>query len=76
VNNPPPRAKPREPPWTDVAARRELTVRLAEAEAVALPEERIAIVSDALAVLLGLAATLDGLPLDGVQPAFGSQTWD
>jgi hypothetical protein len=76
VNNPPPRAKPREPPWTDVAARRELTARLAEAEALALPEERIAIVSDALAVLLGLAATLDGLPLADVQPAFGRQTWD
>jgi hypothetical protein len=32
-------------------------------------------VKSALAALLALAATLDELELDGVEPAFGPQRW-
>jgi Asp-tRNA(Asn)/Glu-tRNA(Gln) amidotransferase C subunit len=51
------------------------TLRLAEAADLELPEERLEQVTAALAQLLALAAQLEQLALEGVEPAVGPQTW-
>jgi Asp-tRNA(Asn)/Glu-tRNA(Gln) amidotransferase C subunit len=51
--------------------RGELTASLARAAGLSLPEDRVAEVGEALAALLALAATLEELSLDGVEPALG-----
>jgi hypothetical protein len=56
--------------------RPELVIALAEAAGMPLPEDRAAEVGQALSDLLVLAATLDELPLDGVEPALGPQRWE
>jgi hypothetical protein len=55
--------------------REEVTARLAEAEGLNLPADRLAEVTGALADLLALARSLEDLPLEGVEPVFGPQPW-
>ncbi|MER3439645.1 MAG: hypothetical protein C4346_19775 [Chloroflexota bacterium] len=43
--------------------------RLARIARIDLPEDRIALVAERLSELVGMAAVLDELPLDGVAPA-------
>ena len=52
----------------------ELGLRLVQA-GPAVAAERVAVLSEALAVLLALAETLEKLPLEGVAPAFGAPRW-
>jgi len=49
----------------------EMTACLAEAAALSLPRERLAVVTDALEEVLTLAETLEELPLEGVEPVLG-----
>jgi len=55
---------------------RERTVDLAAAAGLDLPPERVEAVTEALDHLLALAAQLDELPLDGVEPLQGAPEWD
>jgi hypothetical protein len=55
---------------------RERTAALAAAAGLDLPPDRIEPVTEALDHLLALAATLDELPLDGVEPLLGRPEWD
>jgi Asp-tRNA(Asn)/Glu-tRNA(Gln) amidotransferase C subunit len=52
------------------------TAALADAVGLDLPSERLEPVTEALAELLGLAHSLEELPLDGVEPLLGPPVWD
>jgi Asp-tRNA(Asn)/Glu-tRNA(Gln) amidotransferase C subunit len=54
----------------------ELTASLARANGLELSRERLRAVAQGLADLLEMAAGLEELPLEGVEPAGGPPRWE
>jgi hypothetical protein len=54
----------------------EHVIALAEAAGLTVSEEAVEDLALAVNALLELAATLDALPLEGVEPALGPQRWE